>query len=779
MTSNNLSLKDLLSTCYTLSSHACGIIRKVQAKRETEGAEALNATLKDENDSRTYLTEADTAAQELIWNGLRSVYGPHLSIVGEEDAVEEEANWSIKEDSIGAKVLNDYHIPEDIQQLAFSDVVVFVDPVDGTREFVEGRLSACQNLIGISYRGRALAGVVGLPFTRLTNDGSQISCGNTETKIIFGVVGSKDGVSGLPDTEESSLADESELVLGISADLGEKEPALKFVRETILSNSKSKTTRLLKAGACGNKCLKVIQGEADCALMNFGCSLWDTCATEALVLAGGGRVVTLFGWNIGYGRRDEEDKDSYKNIYGVFVVGKNFESKYGATVARFIQQNILPSKVITNILTKYGVIPSVPDQDEKIVTDLIRNIEGTVLITEYFNNVVGGDTINSYYSLEKDTVRYKQSHACRIIFDTGHSAFFKRIVLRELPSAVEKAKSLPYKLERDVKANMNENNFLKLTATEKFNLTEESNSSNECDGKAQIVRAYDCQARVYTDNPIDSKFTLLLEDFSEKNGWKQFPLLDENNMKSTLQALAKFHAFFWLKDKQGSDEVRTLLWEVATYWDLEKQPAGQIELLENSFKRLIRDFKIANSDVEEQNMFGKNYGLKLSEIAKELNDAVHNSPDKQTIIHGDPKSPNFFFKKVGDKTNVGMIDFQWTGAGLCATDVAYAIWTCPQLSVLEREDDLVQYYHAQLVKYLQELYPEQMVEAWLTKDQFLQEYKVCFLDLSRCILADQWLTASLECIHARKDKLVYNAYNKDQDIARLLLRRVMQCLDSM
>ena len=165
MTSDNLSLKTLMSTCYTLSSQACGIIRKVQAKRETEGAGALNATLKDQNDSRTYLTEADTAAQELIWNGLRSVYGPDLNIVGEEDSVDEEANWNMKDDIV-TESLNDYHIPADIQQLVFSDIVVFVDPVDGTREFVEGRLSACQNLIGISYRGRALAGVVGLPFTR-------------------------------------------------------------------------------------------------------------------------------------------------------------------------------------------------------------------------------------------------------------------------------------------------------------------------------------------------------------------------------------------------------------------------------------------------------------------------------------------------------------------------------------------------------------------------------------------------------------------------------------
>ena len=590
-------------------------------------------------------------------------------------------------------------------------------------------------------------------------------------------MGSKDGVFGLPKTEDNSLADESELVLGISADLGEKDPALRFVRETILNKSKSKTTRLLKAGACGNKCLKVVQGEADCALMNFGCSLWDTCATEALVLAGGGQVVTLFGWNIGYGIRDEEDKESYKNIYGVFVVGKKFESKYGASVDKFIHQDILTNKVITNILNKYGVILSISDQDKEIVTDLIRNIDGTVLTTEYLNRVIGGDTINSFYSLERDTVRYKQSHACRIIFDTGHSAFFKRIVLRELSSAVEKAKSLPYKLERDVKANMNENNFLNLAATRKFNETEERNSTIKCEGRAMIERSYNCQARVYIHNPIDSKFTLLLEDFCEKDGWKQFPLLDENNMKSTLQALAKFHAFFWLKNDQG-EHVRTKLWEVATYWDLEKQPVGQVGLLEKNFKRLIRDFEITDSEVEYQRMCEKNFGLQLSRIAIELNNAVHKSPHKQTIIHGDPKAPNFFFKKVGERTNVGMIDFQWTGAGLCATDVAYAIWTCPQLCVLKKEDDLVQYYYDQLVKYLQEQYPEQMVETWLPKQQFLHEYKTCFLDLSRCILADQWMTASLESINARKDKLVYNAYNKDTDIAKLLLRRVMQCLDS-
>ena len=184
--------------------------------------------MKDKNDSRTYLTEADTAGQELIWNGLRAVFGPRLTIVGEEDVVEEENEWKIKNEP-EVDEFDGYDIPTDLQELVFADVVVFIDPVDGTREFVEGRLGACQNLIGISYRGRAVAGVVGLPFyryctdlcsmlllssfSRPPTDESAICCGNTETRIIFGVVGTKDGVYGLPDCEDTSHAEETEVVL--------------------------------------------------------------------------------------------------------------------------------------------------------------------------------------------------------------------------------------------------------------------------------------------------------------------------------------------------------------------------------------------------------------------------------------------------------------------------------------------------------------------------------------------------------------------------------------
>ena len=46
-----------------------------------------------------------------------------------------------------------------------------MDPLDGTREFVEGVLSAVTVLVGVSHKGKPVAGVIHRPF-----DGD---CGST------------------------------------------------------------------------------------------------------------------------------------------------------------------------------------------------------------------------------------------------------------------------------------------------------------------------------------------------------------------------------------------------------------------------------------------------------------------------------------------------------------------------------------------------------------------------------------------------------------------------
>ena len=83
-----------------------------------------------------------------------------------------------------------------------------------SREFVEGRLAAVQVLLGVAYRGRPVAGVVGLPFPA-----------GAAPRVLLGVVGGAGGVvevlggRGVPERGEAAGG----LVLAISTDLGAKE----------------------------------------------------------------------------------------------------------------------------------------------------------------------------------------------------------------------------------------------------------------------------------------------------------------------------------------------------------------------------------------------------------------------------------------------------------------------------------------------------------------------------------------------------------------------------
>jgi 3'-phosphoadenosine 5'-phosphosulfate (PAPS) 3'-phosphatase len=85
--------------------------------------------------------------------------------VGEEDGgPHDESAW----EGVAIPELKGCELDEEISKsehtVPISTLCIFVDPVDGTREFVEGRLQAVQTLIGVSYMGRSIAGAVGIPF---------------------------------------------------------------------------------------------------------------------------------------------------------------------------------------------------------------------------------------------------------------------------------------------------------------------------------------------------------------------------------------------------------------------------------------------------------------------------------------------------------------------------------------------------------------------------------------------------------------------------------------
>lgn len=201
-----ISLLKLLSTCADACARGSEVIRFVHRKRlrpvEEEGAKGgskIDVTYKIAGDNRSALTEADGSSQEVIMRCLRSVWGEDLNIVGEEeecginkpigatdgpdtksdDLFDRYEIYPPSNRAVSSNLLSNINITSDEDgdanvtsstaeeldtPVMLRDVTLYVDPMDGTREFVEGRVWNVQCLIGITYRGKPVGGVIGLPF---------------------------------------------------------------------------------------------------------------------------------------------------------------------------------------------------------------------------------------------------------------------------------------------------------------------------------------------------------------------------------------------------------------------------------------------------------------------------------------------------------------------------------------------------------------------------------------------------------------------------------------
>jgi 3'(2'), 5'-bisphosphate nucleotidase len=201
------------------------------------------------------VTEADKRANELIVTGLQQAF-PADDIVAEESA----------------------HLAPKTSR------VWFVDPLDGTREFVD-RNGMFAVHIGLALDGVAVAGVVLAPM---------------QGALWSGAVGSP-------------------CVL----ELGDQRRELKMapvartedLRLLVSRSHKSKKTEAIKRalgitqvreqGSVGLKCALLAMGEADLYLHPSNrSSRWDSCAPQAVIEAAGGMLVDFAGTPYGYEGRE-------------------------------------------------------------------------------------------------------------------------------------------------------------------------------------------------------------------------------------------------------------------------------------------------------------------------------------------------------------------------------------------------------------------------------------------------------------------------------------------
>jgi len=657
-------------------------------------------------------------------------------------------------------------------ELEMSEVVVFVDPLDGTREFVEGRLENVQTLIGVCYKGLPIMGAIGLPFP--TNEVNA-------TEVVFGLVGKGIGKMCITKTSanivncplpELKQYHNGETILISSGDSSSVVSAVDLADKIFAS--KGGISRQI-VGATGNKLLRVTYGQTTLSLLHDKTSLWDTAAPTALLSAMGGMVTDYFGEPL---------------IYNKQVLGNRLCVVASAPGAKREHDQIVKAmrgdKATLSILKRFGLNCDEGSMEQCV--DITRDLDGYPLTKEYFAEKMGMANTESYSCPEKEAVRGLMSNACRVhLHPSGDTAFYKRIVFEHLDHARAKMKTAPHKLIRDVKSYKVETSFLA------------SKACKEVIAKAglRIPKCYDAKLMPNDSTPINSKFSVLLEDFSPSNGWAQRWLLQsDEECKATLTVLAKMHAFFWhgssfWDDEDAAKELEDGVWESASYVQPKLQTLNQC----NDVAKGWAVSKLKCQKELESKEFWDNLGERLESVA-EVNgrlahpfavDAISESFKKwRTFTHGDPKQANIFFRSTGSNLDVGLIDFQWAGFGLAATDIAHFLSAAVHADLLDNdgEEKLLHYYYDELQKHLVEFGAFGNVDE--VKENFsfvtfIDQYETAILDMCRLVIAYAW--SRFEPVDKDDDvgcarTMNKNSYNKSMPNVIWLMSRCDQILQS-
>ncbi|XP_063350944.1 3'(2'),5'-bisphosphate nucleotidase 1 isoform X1 [Pelmatolapia mariae] len=310
----------LVASAYAVAEKAGTIVRKVLHSGELGIVEKTGA-----NDLQTL---ADRLAQQSICSSLSKRF-PKITIIGEEDLPSEEIQEDLIETGQSEEILQ-RSCPPEFSQLKEEEIVVWVDPLDGTKEYTEA--SRCLHfqavaqaphkgldtpqphstalwlldnvtvLIGIAYGGRAIAGVINQPFYNY-----QLGAGTQLGRTMWGMLG-----------------------LGAFGFQLQEVPGDRRIVTTTRSHSNKLVTdcvdamephEVVRVGGAGNKIIQLVEGKASAYVFaSPGCKKWDTCAPEAILHAVGGKLTDMHGNAYRY-----DASVKHMNSAGVLATLRNHE----------------------------------------------------------------------------------------------------------------------------------------------------------------------------------------------------------------------------------------------------------------------------------------------------------------------------------------------------------------------------------------------------------------------------------------------------------------------
>jgi len=335
-----VDVRELLSTCVHAAQLGCAEIRDVQQQRHlsSDSNAVLQVEFKDVRDPKSTLTVADGLAQRAVVQSLRLAWGRDLHIVGEEEDDDDD------DDNLETETNEDAALKEEVTTLRrdlcsnlleadlvnLRDVTVYVDPLDGTREFVEERLSNCQCLVGIAVNGKARAGAIGIPFP---NDGNNSNDSNNIPVVVYGHVGRGHGMILKPTTHDDATATAAAAATLTPSNTEYQEQKLPRpwlatgdATAPVMEETRQRFAALLGGntvlyGGAGNKILAAALGHVDATVQHKYGGPWDTCAPQAVLEAMGGCMTDVMGNELVIHQRGN-NAPVFANRLGFVATGK-------------------------------------------------------------------------------------------------------------------------------------------------------------------------------------------------------------------------------------------------------------------------------------------------------------------------------------------------------------------------------------------------------------------------------------------------------------------------
>ena len=158
-------------------------------------------------------------------------------------------------------------LAKSIDTNAYKSLTVFIDPIDGTREFSTGLGEQCSICIGFAdASGKPVAGIVYRPIPTTTTWASGAKSEN--------FINSNLDLATVPNPKGFLTSNG-----GISKFIGSLIEELGFER--------------VPSGGAGNKMLMLLEGKGAAYIQDRGVSRWDTCGAEAVIEAYGGTLSKL------------------------------------------------------------------------------------------------------------------------------------------------------------------------------------------------------------------------------------------------------------------------------------------------------------------------------------------------------------------------------------------------------------------------------------------------------------------------------------------------------